>query len=349
MKAMVYTGEAGVKYQTVDDPVIQDHSSAIVKVSHCSICGSDTQFYHGINNASADTGFCVGHESIGEIVEVGNAVGRVKSGDKVMLSGFTSKACGVCSNCKAGKPFYCHRQQMGIYGNSSAMQGSQAEAVHVPDADTNATLIPEGISAEQALLLTDTLATAYFGCEGAAINPGSKVAVVGLGPIGLMAVELAFVFGATEVFATDPVDYRRERAKSLGAVPLSPEQAVEHIVEATDAEMIPSIIDAAGNDASIQLSADLAGNRGVISCVGISHNPKVQFPQMLAVVKSLTFKSSLACVPMTWPSLIPLLQSGRIQPEKVFSHRMKLSEGESAYQKFCERHDHSLKIILNPD
>ena len=349
MKAMVFTGEAGVSYQTVDDPVLSDHDSAIVKVSHCSICGSDGQFYHGINNASTDTGFCVGHETIGEIVEVGNSVGRVKSGDKVMLSGLTSKACGLCANCKAGKPFHCHRQEMSIYGNGLALQGGQAEAILVRDADTNATLIPEGISAKQSLLLTDTLPTAYFGCENAEIKPGSTVAVVGLGPIGLMAVELAFVFGANRVFAIDPVAYRREQAQALGAVPLTPEQAPEAITEATDAAMAGSVVDAAGNDASIGLSVQIASNRGVVSCVGISHNPVVQFPQMLAVVKSITFRSALAYVPITWPALIPLLQSGRIQPDRVFSHQMPLSQGEEAYRQFFDSREDTLKVVLRPE
>ena len=349
MKALVFTGDSGVRYQTVDDPKLDDHDSAIVKVTHCSICGSDSQFYYGFNNASTDTDFCVGHETIGEVVEVGNQVDRVKCGDGVMLSGLTCKACGHCTNCKAGKPFYCHRQQLGFYGNSLALQGGQAEAILVRDANANATLIPEGISAEQALLLTDTLATAWFGCEKAEIKPGGTVAVVGLGPIGLMAVELAFVFGANQVFAMDPVAYRRQRAEALGAVSLTPEEALEAITEATDAAMAGSVIDAAGNDSTIQLSAEIAGNRGVIACVGISHNPTVQFPQILAVTKSLTFRAVLSYVPMSWPALIPLLQSGRIGPERVFSHHMPLSQGEQAYKQFFEKLDSTVKVVLNPD
>jgi len=348
VKAMVFEGESGVRYRAVDDPTLRDHSSAIVKVTHCSICGSDSQFYHGINNASTDTGFCVGHETIGEVVELGRHVDQVKHGDQVMLSGLTSKACGVCANCKAGKPFYCHRLQLGIYGNSCALHGGQAEAILVPDAKANATLIPEGISAEQALLLTDTLATAYFGCEKAEIQPGGAVAVVGLGPIGLMAVELAFVFGASQVFAIDPVDYRREQARTLGAVPLKPEEAAQEMTEATDAAMADSIIDAAGRESSIQLSAEIASNRGVIACVGISHHPTLQFPHLLAIMKSLTFRSVLSYVPMSWPALIPLLQSGRIRPERVFSHHMPLSEGEQAYTQFFEKQDSTLKVVLNP-
>ena len=349
MKAMVYTGESGVRLQTVDDPKIDDHDSAIVKVTHCSICGSDSQFYHGINNASTDTNFCLGHETIGEVVELGNHVDRVKSGDKVMLSGLTSKACGLCANCKAGKPFYCHRQQIGIYGNSLALHGGQAEAILVKDANVNATLIPEGLSAEQAVLLTDTLPTAYFGCENAEIKPGGSVAVVGLGPIGLMAVELAFVFGANQVFAIDPVAYRRERSEALGAVALAPDEAAQAIAEATDAAMASSIINAAGNEASIQLSAEIASNRGVIACIGIAHSPTVQFPHILAISKSLTFRSVLAYVPIAWPALIPLLQSGRISPEKVFSHHMPLSQGEQAYKQFVERLDNTVKVVMNPD
>ncbi len=348
MKAMVYTGKAGVKYQTVDDPKITDHAGAIVKVTHCSICGSDSQFYHGFNIASEDIDFCIGHETVGEVVEVGNQVGIVKCGDQVMLSGMTTKSCGVCANCKAGKPLHCHRLDMGIYGNSAALHGGQAEAIWVPEADANATIVPEGISNEQAVLLTDTLCTAHFGCKNAEVSPGSVVAVVGLGPIGLMAVELAFVFGARQVFAIDPVGYRRDRAASLGAVPLSPEVAAEHIAEATDGAMAKSVVDAAGNDATTQLSCAVAANRGVVCCVGISHDPVIQFPQLLALTKSLTFRTTLAYPTEAWPTLIPLLQSGQIRPEKLFSHTMTLAEGEKAYELFMERLDDTVKVMLNP-
>lgn len=347
MKGMVFTGDEGVRYQHIDDPTVQDSKGAIVKVSHCSICGSDTQFYHGINNASADTHFCIGHEAIGEIVEVGSDVKSARPGDKVMLSGLTSEPCGKCANCWAGRPFYCHKQVLGIYGTGLAMPGTQAEAVHVPNADKNATLIPDGVSNEQALLLTDTLPTAFFGCDNADIRPGSRAAIVGLGPIGLMAVELAFVFGATEVFAIDPVAYRRDKAAAMGAISLHPEEALEAIAESTDGEMVHSVIDAAGRSSSIELAANIAANRGVISCVGISHEPTVSFPQILSVVKSLTFRSALTYVPMTWPRLIPLLQHDTISPQNVFSHRLPLSEGERAYQLFCEREDSALKIILD--
>ena len=348
MKALVFNGEQGVKHQTIDDPKLQDDEGAIVRVTHCSICGSDSQFYHGINNASADIGFCVGHEAVGEIAEVGRKVNHLSHGDQVMLAGLILDACGVCATCKAGKPRYCHRQNLTIYGNSLALHGSQAEAVLVPNADANATLIPDGVSHEQALLLTDTLPTAFIGCENAAIKPGSAVAVVGLGPIGLMAVELAYSLEASRVFAIDPIAYRREKAEKLGATAYSPETAFEAIVEETDGLMVSSIVDAAGNDASIEMSAMLAAYHGTISCVGISHTPHVKYPQIMSIVKSLTFRSALSYVSETWPDLVPMLQQGRIQPEKVLSHTLPLAEGERAYELFMNKLDDATKIVLNP-
>ncbi|MDE0272599.1 MAG: alcohol dehydrogenase catalytic domain-containing protein [Gammaproteobacteria bacterium] len=348
MKALVFNGEQGVQHQTVDDPMLRDDDGAIVRVTHCSICGSDSQFYHGFNNASDDVGFCIGHEAVGEIAEVGRNVNHLSPGDPVMLAGLILDTCGDCATCKAGQPRYCRRQNLTIYGNSLRLHGSQAEAVLVPNADANATLIPDGISHEQALLLTDTLPTAFIGCQHAAIKPGSDIAVIGLGPIGLMAVELAYALGAGRVFAIDPIAYRREKAEGLGATAIAPDTAFEAIVEATDGLMVGSIVDAAGNDASIELSAMIAAYHGTISCVGISHSPHVKYPQIMSIAKSLTFRSALSYVSETWPDLVPMLQQGRIQPEKVLSHTLPLAEGERAYELFMNKLDDTTKIVLNP-
>lgn len=213
MKALRYYGARDVRYESMDDPTPQSDRDAIIKVDACSICGSDLHIYHG-HGFSEDIGFCVGHEAVGEVVEIGRGVSRLKVGDKVMIP--AAVGCGACRSCLAGVVGLCEYSLGGCYGLSAQLQGSQAEAVRVPAADSNAVLIPDGISADQALMMTDALATAWFGARSADIVPGSSVAVIGLGPIGLMAVDSAFIMGAHVVYAIDPIAERRALAEQIG-------------------------------------------------------------------------------------------------------------------------------------
>ncbi|NCU12965.1 MAG: alcohol dehydrogenase catalytic domain-containing protein, partial [Sphingomonadaceae bacterium] len=223
MKALRYYGARDVRYEAMDDPTPQSDRDAIVKVSACSICGSDLHIYHG-HGFSEDTGFCVGHEAVGEVVEIGRAVQRLKVGDKVMLP--AAVGCGQCRSCLVGVVNTCEYGQSGCYGLSARLQGSQAEAVRVPAADMNAVPVPDGVTMDQALMMTDALATAWFGARNADIRPGSSVAVIGLGPIGLMAVDSAFVMGAHVVYAIDPISERRALAETSGAIALHPDEAL---------------------------------------------------------------------------------------------------------------------------
>ncbi|MCE2843563.1 MAG: alcohol dehydrogenase catalytic domain-containing protein, partial [Novosphingobium sp.] len=157
MKALRYYGARDVRYEGMDEPTPQSDRDAVVKISACSICGSDLHIYHG-HGFSEDVGFCVGHEAVGEVVEVGRAVHRLKVGDKVMLP--AAVGCGACRSCLAGNVANCANNAGACYGLSAKLQGSQAEAVRVPAADMNAVPVPEGVSMEQALMMTDALATA---------------------------------------------------------------------------------------------------------------------------------------------------------------------------------------------
>jgi threonine dehydrogenase-like Zn-dependent dehydrogenase len=253
MKALLFNGAKDVRYEDMKDPELVDENAAIIKVEKCSICGSDLHIYHG--TLVAETGFCVGHESIGEVVEIGRGVQRFKTGDKVMLS--AAVGCGKCRECLSGRASLC---QLGIakcYGLGSALQGSQAEGVMVPQADCNLGLIPEGVTSGQALLLTDNLPTAYFGVKKAQVGPGDIVAVVGLGPIGLMVVEASLALGASIVYAIDLVPERRVMAKQIGAVALDADVAHATIHEATKGHMCDGVVEAVGADATINLAISL--------------------------------------------------------------------------------------------
>jgi threonine dehydrogenase-like Zn-dependent dehydrogenase len=345
MKALRYYGPQDIRYEAMDDPALADDRDAIIKVERCSICGSDLHIYHG-HGLTKDVGYCVGHEAIGEVVEAGRAVKRLKVGDKVMIS--AAVGCGSCVPCLSGNVVLCANFASGCYGLGNALQGSQAEAVRVPAADFNAARIPEGISADQALMLTDNLPTAWYGARNADVGPGKTVAVVGLGPIGLMTVECAFVMGASRVFAIDLVPERRALAAQLGAVACSPAEAVAVVREATQGHMAASVVEAVGADVTINLALKLAGRRGAISVIGANQSGKFEFPMGKAFWLGTTFRIGTCSVPEEWPQLIPLLQNGRLHPERYMTHVFPLAEGARAYSVFDRREDGALKIVLTP-
>ena len=346
MKALRYYGARDVRYEAMDDPTPQSDRDAVIKVSACSICGSDLHIYHG-HGFSEDVGFCVGHEAVGEVVEVGRAVHRLKVGDKVMLP--AAVGCGDCRSCLAGNVANCEFNAGACYGLSAKLQGSQAEAVRVPAADMNAVPVPDGVSMEQALMMTDALATAWFGARNADIRPGSSVAVVGLGPIGLMAVDSAFVMGAHVVYAIDPIPERRAMAAASGAIALHPDEALERIKEDTHGNKVDCVVEVVGSDATVDFALRLVRRRGTVSVIGVQQSKRFAFPLERAFAAGLTFRVGTCSVPEELPALFPLVQSGRLRPERYVSHRLPLSEGAEAYRLFEAREAGALKMVLLPD
>lgn len=346
MKALTYHGARDVRFETMDDPVPQSDRDAVVQVTACSICGSDLHIYHG-HGFSEDVGFCVGHEAVGEVLEIGRAVSRIKVGDKVMLP--AAVGCGACRSCLAGNVANCEFGAGACYGLSARLQGSQAEAVRVPAADMNAVVVPDGVSMDQALMMTDAMATAWYGARRADIKPGSSVAIIGLGPIGLMAVEAAFVMGAHVVYAIDPIAERRALAGETGAIALHPADALETIREATHGKKIECVVEVVGSDASVDLALRLVARRGTVSVIGVQQSKRYAFPLERAFGAGLTFRAGTCSVPEELPALFPLVQSGRLRPEKYISHRLPLSQGAEAYRLFDAREAGALKMVLAPD
>ncbi len=345
MKALRYFGERDIRYDSMDDPRLESDRDAIVKMEACSICGSDLHIYHG-HGFSEDIGYCVGHEAVGEVVEIGRGVRQIKVGDKVMMPG--AVGCGACRSCLMGRVLQCTNNAAGCYGLSAQLQGVQAEAFRVPAADANAWKIPDGISTEQALMLTDAMATAWMGARSADIRPGSSVGVIGLGPIGLMAVDSAFVMGAGVVYAIDPVPERRALADAAGAVTLHPDVARETITEATGGHMLDSVIEVVGGDATVDLALRLATRRGTVSVIGVQQSRRFAFPLERAFANGLTFRIGTCSVPEELPALIPLVQAGRLRPERYVSHHLSLSQGSEAYALFDRREAGALKMVLTP-
>ncbi|MDP3907143.1 alcohol dehydrogenase family protein [Novosphingobium sp.] len=346
MKALRYYGARDIRHEAMDDPTPQSDRDAIVQVTACSICGSDLHIYHG-HGFSEDTGFCVGHEAVGEVVEVGRGVSRLKVGDKVMIP--AAVGCGSCRSCLSGVVNLCEFGMGSCYGLSARLQGSQAEAVRVPAADINAVSVPDGVSMEQALMMTDALATAWFGARNADVRPGSSVAVIGLGPIGLMAVDSAFVMGAHVVYAIDPIPERRALAEAAGAIALHPDEALERIKQDTRGRKLDCVVEVVGSDATVDFALRLVRPRGTVSVIGVQQSRRFPFPLERAFAAGLTFRTGTCSVPEELPALFPLVQSGRLRPEKYISHRMPLSQGAEAYRLFEAREAGALKMVLIPD
>lgn len=345
MKALRYDGPRSISFADMPDPVIEQDRDIIVQISACSICGSDLHIYDG-ESFTGDKGFCVGHEAVGEVVEVGSAVRSRKVGDRVMLP--AAVGCGDCVKCLSGNILQCLNFAQQCYGLGAALQGCQAQAVRVPAGDHNSARIPDGVTDEQALMLTDSLTTAWYGCRNAALQPGAHVGVVGLGPIGLMAVESAFAMGAARVFAIDPVPERRRWAAQLGAHALSPVDAKAVIAEATAGQMLDSVIEAAGATPALLAALSLAGREKNVASIGVNLAPDFPLPIGEVLMRGVTIAIGTCSIPRYWPELIPLVQSGRLKPERFITHRAPLSDGAAIYAAFAARNDGILKAVLLP-
>jgi alcohol dehydrogenase len=210
--------------------------------------------------------------------------------------------------------------------------------------------IPEGISVEQAVLLTDILPTGYLGAQRADISPGDTVVVIGLGPVGVFALQCAQLHGPARILAVDLVPDRLARAAELGAEPIDASDGgtVAKVLEATGGRGAQAVIEAVGADASVSDAILCAAPGGTISVVGANLNLAFAFPMPIALMRRLTFRVTLAAIPATWPALFPLVQSGKLKPEEVFTHRMGLSEAAEAYRIFEAREDGVLKVLLDP-
>jgi len=344
VKGLVFHGPGDIRCESVPDPSPKDARGAIVQVERSAICGSDLHLYHGA--MPVEEGFTLGHEFVGRVVEVGSAVHSVRPGDPVMVSGVIG--CGECPACQRGEVVRCARQQTRVFGVGQGLEGGQAEAVAVPVADHAIRRIPEGISAEQAVLLTDILPTGFLGAKMADIQPGDTLAVIGLGPVGLLAVMCAQLFGPAEILAIDSVPERLAVAEELGAHAVPADQADAVVMEQSGGQGVDAVIEAVGADATILKALQLARAGGNVSIIGVSNSAVAPFPMILPFMKDLTIRSSLVPVPALWPALVPLVAHGRLHPERVFTDHMALSEGALAYRRFDAREDGILKVLLDP-
>lgn len=347
MKGLVYHGKGDIRCESVPDPTPPDLRSAVLKVERAAICGSDLHLYHA-DFPPELCGFTIGHEFVGEIVEVGSGVDNVKVGDRVMTSAVIG--CGECASCRRGEAVLCLNGPPRVFGVQPGLPGGQAEAVAVPAADHACRRVPDGVSVEQAVLLTDILPTGFFGARNAEIRPGQTVVIIGAGPVGLLALMSAQLFGPARILTLDRVSERLAMAAKLGAEPVDTGQrdAALAVLEATDGRGADAVIEAVGADETIGLALQLVRPGGVVSVIGANMNSAMPFDMASAFMKDLTFRVGLVPVQELWPSLVPLVASGKLHPEQVFTHRMALSDGPRAYEIFEGRTEGVLKVLLDP-
>lgn len=383
MKAVVYKAPFEVAVENVPDPKLLHPNDVIVKITSSCICGSDLHMYEG--RTAAKSGIVFGHENMGIIEEIGDAVKERKVGDRVVMP--FNVACGFCKNCQRGFTGFCTTVNPGFAGGAygyvamGPWVGGQAEYMQVPFADFNCLPLPEGTQNEaDYALLSDIFPTGYHGAELAGVSPGESVAVFGAGPVGLMATYSCLIRGAATVYSIDHVNERLSKAKEIGAIPINYDSAdpVEQIKDHRGGTGVDKGIDAVGYQATSAGSAAAGGEQNEVPNIvlnqlieavnptgalgipglyvpsdpgGVDENAKrgtlsINFGKLFE--KGLRLGTGQCNVKRYNAHLRDLISSGRANPSFVVSHEVPLESAPDAYRKFDRREDGYTKVILHP-
>ena len=345
MKALVYGGPGERSWDTVDDPGLQEPTDIIVQVDTTTICGTDLHILKGDVPTVAE-GRILGHEAVGTIVETGAAISGLKEGDRVLVPAITS--CGRCRSCKEGMAAHC--EALGgigwIFGH--LINGVQAELARVPYAETSVHAVPEGVSDEQVLFLSDILPTGFeIGVQNGGVKPGDAVAVVGAGPVGLAAMMTAAIAGAGRIIAIDREPSRLAHAERFGATHtvLSGESAEQEVLDATDGRGADVAIEAVGVPETFDLCTRIVRAGGRVANIGVHGAPTTLHLEELWI-KNITITTGLVSG-STIPTLMQLVRDGRIEPERLGTHRFALGDIEQAYDVFAAAGENdALKVVL---
>lgn len=348
MKGLMYRGPRDIRHEDMPDPSLPDSHSAIVRTTLCSICGSDLHPYH-VDLGVRD--FCIGHEAVGEVVEIGPDVANFRIGDRVLVH--ASIGCGRCRQCLAGHVVLCENTRgIRAYGQGNRnVPGCQAEAIPIAAADNNLFRLPDDFSDELGIMLSDNMATAWYCARRGRVEPGDSVAVIGLGSVGLQAVMAARAMGAERIFAIDLLADRRQAARKLGAEPVDETDVGSAVMERTGGRGVDVVLDCSGGRITTALAVGMVRKGGRISQVGVSEQAEIAFPILQALGRSIEFRTGVCSVQAEVPHLVTALRSGRLKAaevEGIVTHRMKLSEGAEAYRLFDERPAGLQKIVLDP-
>lgn len=389
MKALTWHGKGDIRCETVPDPKIEHGRDAIIKVTACAICGSDLHLLDGVM-PSMEKGDVVGHETMGEVVDVGKDNTKLNVGDRVVVP-FTI-SCGECFFCKNGFYSGCERSNpnakmaekmwwhspAGLFGYSHMLggfAGGQAEYLRVPYADVGPYKVPEGLTDEQVLFLSDIFPTGFMAAEFCNIKGGETVAVWGCGPVGQFAIKSAFLLGAERVLAIDTVPERLALARQSGAITLDfqNDDIYDRIQELTGGRGADACIDAVGTEpettASIgsvidrikvatfmgtdrphvlRQAIECCRNFGTVSIVGVYGGYLDKIPMGSAINRGLTFRMAQTPVQHYMPKLMERIQKGEIDPSFVITHRATLEDGPELYKTFRDKKDGCIKVVMKP-
>jgi alcohol dehydrogenase len=343
MKALVYNGPGQRAWREVPDAAVQQPTDAIVRVDAVTICGTDLHILKG-DVPTVEPGRILGHEAVGTVEQVGSGVTTIKPGDRVLVSCIS--ACGRCSYCRTGSFGQCLGGGGWILGHR--VDGTQAEYVRVPFADTSTYLLPDGVTDENALMLADILPTSYeVGVLNGVVRPGDTVAVVGAGPIGLAAITTAGLLSPSHIVAIDLATPRLEAAKQFGAdVLVGPgEDAVAMVAEMTDGLGADVVIEAVGVPETFELCAKLVRPGGHLANIGVHGKPATLHLEDLWI-RNVTITTGLVDTYST-PTLLRMLAAGRLDAGRFITHRFGLDEMPEAYDVFSRPQETgALKVVL---
>ena len=390
MRALIWNGKEDIRCETVPDPTIQDGRDAIIKVSSCAICGSDLHLMGGFV-PTMEQGDVLGHECMGEVVEVGRDNTKLKVGDRVVVP-FTI-CCGECRQCKWGNWSACERTNpngdaqakvygyplAGLFGYShitGGFPGGQAQYVRVPYADVGPIKVPDSLSDEQVLFLSDIFPTAYMAAEHCEITPEDTVAVWGCGPIGVLTVKCCFLLGAKRVIAIDTVPERLSLAREAGAetIDYAEGELQARIMEMTHGQGPDAVIEAVGMEShgastvagaissvmshTVSLERPFALNQaimacrpgGIVSLPGVFAGPTGPINMGAFMQKGLTMKTGQTHMQRYMKPLLERIEKGEIDPSFIISHRSNsLEDGPELYKTFRDKKDKCTKVVLRPN
>lgn len=344
MQALVYHGPGEKEWESKSDPTIEQPTDAIVEIDTTTICGTDLHILKGDVPTVTD-GRTLGHEAVGTVVETGSGVEDIQQGDKVLVSCIS--ACGRCKYCRRGLQSQCLSGGGWILGH--LVDGTQAEYVRTPFADTSLYKVPEGLSDEQVLFLADILPTGFeIGVLNGGVKPGDTVVVVGAGPVGLAAIITAKLYGPGRIVAVDLDNSRLERAREFGAdvtINNSSENVVERVQEMTDGLGADVVMEAVGVPATFELCTELVCPGGRVANIGVHGEPATLHLETLWI-KSITITTGLVDTYSTL-TLLKLVSEGRLDPTGLTTHRFELNEIMEAYEVFADAaNTNALKVTL---
>jgi alcohol dehydrogenase len=345
MKALVYHGPGKMSLDDHPKPDIQDAGDAIVRVTHTTICGTDLHILKG-DVPSCLPGRVLGHEGVGIVEAVGGAVSTFKPGDHVLISCIT--ACGRCDYCRRGMYSHC---TTGGWMLGNAIDGTQAEFVRIPHADTSLYRIPQGADEEALVMLSDILPTGFeCGVLNGRVQPGCSVAIVGAGPIGLAALMTAQFYAPAQIIMIDLDDNRLATAQRFGATHIinsKTQDPVAAIRGVTDGRGADTVIEAVGVPATFELCQDLVAPGGTIANIGV-HGVKVDLHLEKLWSHNITITTRLVDT-VTTPMLLKTAVAHKLGPAELITHRFSLEDILGAYDTFARAPEtQALKVLIAP-